>query len=72
MARQNVQNDACRMDVVGQSLCTGGFDSLQAIGQDGPEDIDHLAVCAGQAFELFAHAPDRKGQFPFFERSTVA
>ena len=72
MARQNVQNDACRMDVVGKSLCTGGFDGLQAVGKNGSEDIDHLAVAAGLAFELFAHTPYGKRQFPFFERCAVA
>ena len=60
------------MHVMGQRFCTGGFNSLQAIGQDGPEDIDHLAVAAGLALELSAHAPYGNGQFPFFERCAVA
>jgi hypothetical protein len=40
------------MDVVGQSLGAGGFDGLQPVGEHGPEDLDHLPVAAGLAFEL--------------------
>lgn len=71
MARQNVQHDASGMHVVGQGLRACRFNRFQPIGQDGSEDIDHLAVTAGLAFELFAHTPYGKGQFPFFEGRTV-
>lgn len=72
MPRQNVQHDTCSMDVVGQGLCAGGFDGLQAVGKNGSEDIDHLAVTAGLAFKLFAHTPYGNGQLPLFEWSAVA
>ena len=72
MPRQNVQHDICSMDVVGQGFCAGGFDGLQAVGKNGSEDIDHLAVTAGLAFEFFAHTFYGKGQFPLLERRAVA
>ena len=72
MPCQDVEHDTGRMHVVRQHLCTGGFNGFQPIGQNDPKYIDHLTVSAGQAFELFAHAPYGKGQFPFFERRAIA
>ena len=72
MARQDVQYDTGGMDVVRQSLRACCFNGVQSIGQNGPEDIDHLAVAARLTFKLLSHTPNGKGQFPFFERSTVA
>ena len=40
------------MDVVRQSLGAGCLDRIQAIGQHGGEDIDHLPVAARLAFQL--------------------
>lgn len=50
MPGEDVEHDTGRMDVVRQRLCTSRFNGFQSIGQDGPEDIDHLAVAAGLTF----------------------
>ncbi len=62
MPGEDVEYDTSGMHVVRQCFCTCRFDGLQAIGQNGSEDVDHLTVAAGQTFELFAHAPYGKGQ----------
>ena len=72
MTGQDVQHDACRMDVVRQSLGTGRFNRIQAIGQHGGEDIDHLPVAARLAFQFAPHATDRERQVPFLEGRAVA
>jgi hypothetical protein len=72
MAGEDVENDTSGMDVVRQRLGACGFDGLQPIGQDGPEDIHHLPVTAGLAFQLALHASQGDGQVPFPERRAVA
>lgn len=57
---------------MGQRFCTCRINGLQAIGQNGSEDIDHLAVAAGLPLELSAHPPYSNGQLPSFEGCTVA
>ena len=49
---QNVQYDASGMHVVRQRLRACRFNGFQSIGQDGSEDIDHLPVAAGLAFQF--------------------
>jgi hypothetical protein len=70
--RQDVQNDTGGMDVVGQSLGAGGFDGVQAIGEHGPEDLDHLPVAAALSFELALHTAQGRWQIPVLERGPVA
>lgn len=72
MTRQDVQHDAGGMNVVRQGLCTGGFDRIQAIGEHGAEDIDHLAVAAGLSFELSLNPAQGRRQVPLLERRPVA
>jgi hypothetical protein len=67
VARQDVQHDTGRMDVVGQRFGAGGFHRVDAIRQHGGKDIDHLPIAAGLAFQLAPHAPDRDRQVPFLE-----
>ena len=71
MARQDVQNDTSRMDIVRQCFRTGGLHGLQTIGQDSPKDIHHLPVTAGLAFQLALHAPQCRRQLPILERGSV-
>ena len=61
MACQDVQNDTGRMNVVGQRLSACGFDGLPTIDQDGAQDIHHLPVAAGLAFQLALHASQGDG-----------
>ena len=72
MTRQDVQHDAGGMNVVRQGLRTGGFDRIQAIGEHGAEDIDHLAVAAGLSFELSLNPAQGRRQVPLLERRPVA
>ena len=72
MAGQDVQNNACRMDIVRQCLKTSGFYGLQTIGQDGTQDIHHLPVAAGLAFQFALNAPQGNGQIPFLEWRAIA
>lgn len=60
------------MNVVRQGLRTGGFDGIQAIGEHGAEDIDHLAVAAGLSFELALNTAQGRRQGPLLERRLVA
>jgi hypothetical protein len=60
------------MDVVGQSLGAGGFDGLQPVGEHGPEDLDHLPVAAGLAFELALNPAQGRWQVPVLEGGSVA
>jgi len=52
VAREDVQDHPCGMDVVGQGLGAGGLDRVQAIGEHGTQNLDHLPVAAGLAFQL--------------------
>lgn len=72
MTRQDVQCDAGRINIVRQCLRTGGFDGIQAIGEHGAEDFDHLAVAAGLSFELALNTAQGRRQVPFLERHPVA
>ena len=72
MACQDVQNDTSRMHVMGQRLRACRVNGIQPVGQDGPDDIDHLAVAAAVALELSAHAPYSNGHLALFERCAVA
>ena len=60
------------MDVVRQRLGAGGVDGVQAIGEHGAQDVDHLSVAAGLALQLALHPADRNRQVPRLERSSVA
>ncbi len=60
------------MDIVGQGFGTGGFDRIDPIRQYRAEDIDHLSIAAGLAFQLAAHTPQCGRQFPRLERRPVA
>ena len=60
------------MDVVGQGLGAGGLDRVQAIGEHGTQNLDHLPVAAGLAFQLALNAADRDRQVPRLERRAVA
>ena len=60
------------MDVVRQGFGTGCLDGLQPVGEHGAEDLDHLPVTAGLAFQLALHAPDRNRQVPLFEWRAIA
>ena len=50
MAGQDIQHHAGGMDVVRQRLGAGGVDGVQAIGEHGAQDLDHLPIAAGLAF----------------------
>ncbi len=69
---QDVQDDARRMDVVGQRLGTGGFDGIDPIRQHRAQDLDHLPIAAGLALQLALHTPDGDRQVPLLERRPVA
>ena len=60
------------MNIVGQCLRTCGLDGLQTIGQDGTQDIHHLAITAGLAFQLALDPSDCRRQIPFPERRAIA
>lgn len=60
------------MDIVRQSLGTGGFHRLDPIRQHGAQDLDHLPVTAGLTFQLAPHTADRDWQLPFLEGGAVA
>lgn len=72
MAGQDVQNDACGMDVVRQGLGTGSFDGLQTIDEHGAKDIDHLPITARLSFELALNPAKGRRQIPVLERCPVA
>lgn len=55
MSGQDVEHNTGRMDVVGERFCTGGFHGFKAISEHSCQDIDHLPVAAGLAFQF---APD--------------
>ncbi|QIE56719.1 hypothetical protein G5B40_15530 [Pikeienuella piscinae] len=60
------------MDVVRQGLGAGGFDGVNAIGEHGPEDLDHLPITAGLTLQLALNAAERDRQVPFLKRRPVA
>ena len=72
MSRQDVQNDAGGMDVVRKGLGAGSFDGVNTIGEHSPEDLDHLPITAGLAFELALHTSQGRRQIPILERRPVA
>lgn len=72
MSRQDVQNDTGGVDVVRQGLGTGSFDGFDTVGEHGPEDVYHLAVAAGLAFQFVLNATQGWRQVPFLEGRTVA
>lgn len=72
MTGQNVQNDTGGMDIVCQRLGAGGIDGVQAIGEHGGKDIDHLPVATWLAFQLALYAPQSGRQIPRLERRSVA
>ena len=72
MPGQDVQHDASRMNVVAEGFGTCGLDRIDPIRQHGAEDVDHLPVTAGLAFQLAPHASDRHRQLPLLERRPVA
>lgn len=71
MAGQYVQNDAGRMNAMGQGLGAGGFDGVQPINEHGAKDIDHLPVAAGLSLELALNTAQGRWQIPFLERRSV-
>lgn len=72
MPGQDVEHDTCRMDVVGQGLGTGGINGVQAVGEHGGEDTDHLPITTRRAFELALNTADRHRQVPSLEGCPVA
>ena len=72
VASQDVQNHPCRMHIVRQGFSTGRFHCLQPIREHGAEDLDHLPVAAGQAFQLALHTANRDRQIPRLERRSIA
>ena len=66
MSGQDVQNDVGGMRVVSQGLGTGGFDSLQPVGEHDAKYLHDLSVAAGPAFQLALHTPlgDRQVSHP--------
>jgi len=69
---QDIQDHTGRMDVVGQCFCASGLDRTNPIAQHSAQNLDHLPVAAGLAFQLALHTADRDRQFPFPERRAVA
>ena len=72
MAGQDVQHHAGGMDIVRQRLGTGAIDGVQAVGEHGGKDLDHLPIAAGLTLQLALHAPQGDRQFPCLERCAVA
>ena len=72
MTGQDVEDDPGGMDVVRQGFGTGCLDGLQPVGEHGAEDLDHLSVATGLAFQLALNTPYRDWQFPVLERCAVA
>ena len=60
------------MDVVCQRLRAGCLNGVDAVTEHGTEDLDHLAVTTGLAFQLALHTAQRRRQFPFLEGCAVA
>ena len=60
------------MDVVCQRLRTGCLNGVDAVTEHGAEDLDHLAVTTGLAFQLALHTAQRRRQVPFLEGCAVA
>lgn len=60
------------MDALLERLGAGGFDGVQAIGEHGPEDLDHLPVAAALSFELALHTAQGRWQIPVLERRPIA
>ena len=55
-----------------QGLGAGSFDGVQAIGEHGAEDVDHLPVAAGLTFEFALHTAQGRWQVPVLEGCSVA
>ena len=60
------------MDVVRQSLGTGGFYGFDPIGQHGAQDVDHLPIATRLTFQFAPHTADRHRQCPFLEGRPIA
>lgn len=61
MAREDVQHNTGRMDVVRQRLGAGGLYRIDAIRQHSAQDLDHLPVAAELAFQLAPYTPQGDG-----------
>ena len=72
MTRQDVQDNARGMDIVRERLGAGGFDGIEAIGEHGAEDLDHLPVAAGLALQLAPHTPQSRRLLPSLEGCPIA
>ena len=57
---------------MGQGLRACLFNRFQSIGENGSEDIDHLAVATGLTFQFALNAANGRRQLPFFERRAIA
>ena len=55
-----------------QCLGTGRFNGVDAVGEDSTEDLDHLSVAAGLAFQLALDAAQGDRQVPLLERRAIA
>jgi hypothetical protein len=71
-ARQDVQDDVGRMNVLGERLGAGGLDRRQPVGEHRGEDLDHLPVAVVRACELAPDPVQRRRRHPIFERRAVA
>lgn len=60
------------MHVVSQCLGTGRFNGIDAVGEDSGEDLDHMSVAAGLAFQLALDAAQGDRQVPLLERRAIA
>jgi hypothetical protein len=53
---QNVENDIGGIDALAEGFGAGDLDGVQPVGQNGAEDVDHLAVAVRHPAELALHA----------------
>lgn len=60
------------MDVVGKCFGTGRLYGFQTIAEHGCQDIDHLPVAAGLAFQLAPDTTQCCWQLPALERCAIA
>lgn len=56
------------MDALRESFGAGCLDSLRPVDQQRGEDLDHLAVAAGNALQLLPDPAHGRGQVPVTER----
>ena len=60
------------MDVVRERLDACGLNSIDPIGQNGTEDLDHLPITVRLTLQLVLHASQSRWQIPVFKGCAVA